>query len=254
MRITTPFIYRLDGSALQAPADYDGDGLTDRAAVEIYYTDIGDYAEWHVLSSLSGAVNDQTVFGLFADPRPADYDGDGRADFALWNSSNGVWQILLSEGGSQYFQQWGLPGDKPVPADFDGDGKTDLAVWRPSEGKWYIASIATGSVTVISWGLDGDIPVVGDYSGDNRADFAVYRPSNNTWYVMYSSDFSMHITQWGLPNDIVTPGDYDGDGKLDLAVWRPSNGTWYVLTSSNTIITQQFGLNGDTPTESAFVY
>jgi hypothetical protein len=127
-------------------------------------------------------------------------------------------------------------------------------VWRPSEGKWYVASIATGAVTVIGWGLDGDIPVPGDYNGDGRADFAVYRPSNNTWYRMHSNDYSMHTTQWGLPEDKLVPGDYDGDRRLDLAVWRPSNATWYVLTAEHTIITQEFGLTGDVPTPSAFVY
>ena len=239
-----------------APTDYDGDGKTDIAEVSVNSTDIGDYEYWFVLNSASGLVSDQT-FGVLS-PRlvPADYDGDSKADYAVWVGyiSPSPWQIFLSESGSVYEPVWGLPGDKPVPADFDGDGRTDLAVWRPSDGNWYVANPATGSVTVIGWGLDGDIPVVGDYSGDGRADFAVYRPSNNTWYVMHSSDYSMHVTQWGLPNDNVTPGDYDGDGKQDLAVWRPSNGTWYVLTSANTIMTQQFGLDGDTPTESAFVY
>jgi uncharacterized delta-60 repeat protein len=254
VRTTTsgPFAGAVDG----VPADYDGDGTTDIS--EIRYCTESDpdylYTYWVISNSSNNSFSAHLYPCIpLGKPLPADYDGDGKADRARWYSSDGTWLIDLSNSW-EYRTQWGLPGDKPVPADFDGDGKADLAVWRPSDGKWYIASIATGQITVISWGLDGDIPVPGDYNGDGRADFAVYRPSNNTWYRMHSNDYSMHETRWGLPNDIVTPGDYDGDGKIDLAVWRPSDGTWYVLTAANTIYIQAFGLNGDMPTPSAFVY
>lgn len=252
MRVTVPefFGYRI------VPADYDGDGKTDIADASVNSTDFGDYTHWFVRNSSSGMVSDQTFGALSSHLVPADYDGDGKADYAVWlgHISPSQWQILLSESGSVYEPTWGLPGDKPVPADFDGDGQTDLAVWRPSEGKWYVANIATGAITVIGWGLDGDIPVAGDYSGDGRADFAVYRPTDNTWYRLHSDDYSIHADRWGLASDIPTPGDYDGDGKMDLAIWRPSNGTWWVLTADYRILSQQFGLSGDIPTESAFVY
>jgi len=41
---------------------------------------------------------------------------------------------------------------------------------------------------------------------------------------------------------------------LVLRNLRPAEGRWYVLTASYAFMTQQFGINGDIPTESAFVY
>lgn len=48
-------------------------------------------------------------------------------------------------------------------------------------------------------------------------------------------------------------GDFDGDGVTDTNIFRPSTGTWFTLNSgSNTVIQEQFGINGDIPVDGDF--
>jgi beta-glucosidase-like glycosyl hydrolase len=155
-----------------------------------------------LLSDVAAAVSD------------ADFNGDGRADLAIWRPSSGTWWVL---DGRQTVQ-WGNTGDIPVPGDYNGDGRADLAVWRPSTGTWYVRGLPA-----VHWGQAGDIPVPGDYNGDGRVEMAVWRPATGIWYVR-----GLPAVQWGTSIATPVPGDYNGDGRTDLAVWRPSTGIWYV--------------------------
>ena len=167
-----------------------------------------------------------------------DYDGDGRADYSLFNASNGMWHLLQTTAGYRE-QQFAASGDKIVPADYDGDGKTDIAVYRPSNGVWYLLQTTAGYREQQFGGADFN-PVPSDYDADGRADFALYRPSNGAWYLLQSTN-GYREQQFGGPQFQPVFADYDGDKKTDFAVYLPSNGVWYILRSQLGYVDFQFG-------------
>ena len=214
-----------------AMADFDGDGTTD---LSFFRRSEG---VWYLKRSTDGL--EEIALGLGdSEIVPADYDGDGRADAAMF--SDGVWRIQRSASGltTGFF---GTAGDIPVPADYDGDGKADLAVFR--DGVWYFLDSSTDQFRAVQFGISSDNPVPADYDGDGRADIAVYR--DGFWYWLESSTDAFRAAAFGVATDIPVVGDYDGDGKADLAVYR--DGIWYILRSRLGFLAIQFGISTDIP-------
>jgi len=147
----------------RVPADYDGDGKADLAVYrDNTFPDNTDIGVWFILQSSDGKMRVER-FGLPTDKLvPADYDGDKKADIAVWRPSNGFWYYIKSSNGafngSFAATQFGLPDDKPVPADYDGDGKTDIAVFRPSTGVWFLLR-STQGFSAQPFGFGNDIPI-----------------------------------------------------------------------------------------------
>ena len=91
-------------------------------------------------------------------PVAGDYDGDGKADIAVYDTKYGWWLFHMSSGGWEYDHIGkGGTGYTPVPGDYDGDGTTDLAVYNSTDGSWFF-KYSSGTYGYDSLGGSGWVP------------------------------------------------------------------------------------------------
>ncbi len=130
-------------------------------------------------------------------PASADFDGDGKPEFATYRQSTNQWFIA----GQAQPISYGGPNDLPVPADYNGDGKAELAIYRPYTNEWFIY----GQAQPIVYGGPNDRPA----AGDGKADIATYRPSTGEWFI---AGVAQPILIGGA-NDLPASGNYYGFGQ-----------------------------------------
>jgi hypothetical protein len=262
--IVQDFPFKLDGTVAFAPdgnavpqrtMDFDGDGKSDYVVARS--TGAAAQTTWYALNSGGGslATNWGTGVGFAGGDAvtPADFDGDGKTDIAVWRTDPNLayFYILRSSNGTLQSEQFGKALDDPsVVGDYDGDGKADVAVFRAGVGGgdpcggssvWYWRPSGTPATnfSYACWGLPGDRAYPGDYDGDGRQDYSVVRGEggNAAIYQKFASGSTRGLT-FGLFTDRFVSGDLDADRRSDIITVRTSgaNIVWsFVQSGTNQV-------------------
>ncbi len=197
--------------------DFDNDQVTDLS----YYAK----GNWKI------GNKQEVAFGAEGDiPVPADYDGDGKVEMAVFRPTQG--KFLIKDRKEVLL---GKAGDIPVCGDWDGDGFADVAVYRPSTLTWYFDGLDS-----VVFGNKKAIPVPADYDGDGKLDVGFFRTDNSLWQTALGN---IPLQLPHVAGDIPIPGDYNGDGKAEMALYRPSTSEWLI----DFMPLFKFGQQGDIP-------
>ncbi|HEY0461630.1 MAG TPA: VCBS repeat-containing protein [Pyrinomonadaceae bacterium] len=155
-------------------ADFNGDGRDDLVIAQS--VNATGAVTWYIGDAVTGAQLGQVNWGNFNVDfliNPADYTGDGKADFVVWRAGGAggdaaKWYILNGATGTPAANSGIVFGigdptftnnDTPVRGDYDGDGKADITVYRPGTATFYSLASSNGNLIVQQWGAVGDTPL-----------------------------------------------------------------------------------------------
>ena len=243
-----------------AVGDFDGDG---RADLALY---MGDY-NWSFCSYKQFPVRLLAVDPHTRGGQPsnspnagfdflvADFNGDGRADFAFHSNNSDQWSICLSKSQIGAFNFDCGPLTTAIAdnayrvhiADMNGDGLADMLspdfAGGAHSGRWRVC-LSRGDKTFDCrhWeggpNVDHDNALLGDFNGDGRTDIMWWQPYGPAGYrVCLSTGMAFDCSSgiWGLSAapaenfENVRVGDFNGDGKSDIAAWTGgANSAWNV--------------------------
>lgn len=192
----------------------------------------------------------------------ADFDGDGKLDFVITNSTSNSVSIFQNTSTSAitFAPKFDLPADNSPYAvacgDLDGDGKPDLVLANNGTSDKVCVYRNTSSGGNITFGVRQDFTVgtnpygvaIGDLDGDGKPELAVTTQGTSTaLFILKNTSSSgtisfnpaMNIASISGPF-VVAIGDLDNDNRPDIAV-ASAGSTIAVLKNSSSSGIISFG-------------
>jgi hypothetical protein len=232
-----------------AMADFNGDGNQDLAIANLNSSNVEI-----LLGDGKGNFNEAKNAPVAVGNQPtsvatADFNGDGKADLAVTNGSDGTVTILLGNGDGTFTAAACSPffvGNRPTSiaaADVNGDGKLDLAVLNFTDSTVAIF-LGNGDGTFQpgrAFGVGG-LPtsvIVRDFNLDGNLDVAVVNRLSDSVTILLGDGtgsfmVSAHAAVGSNPLAAAV-GDFNGDNQPDLVVTNLSNNTASVLLNNTDI-------------------
>jgi streptogramin lyase len=192
-------------------------------------------------------------------PVPADYDGDGEAEVAIFSVArvnndpfvpNAQFIPLLSAAASAGLS---CANCIPVPHDYDNDGKAEFAAFDATTGQWTIRATSPsgeGDEVHLPFGCSGcgDIPVPARFSAIAPATPPLFRafpsavgsvpvgitagPDGNLWFTERDGNRVGKITPAGVITGFALPTA--GSGPLGITS-GPDGNLWFTERDGNRI-------------------
>lgn len=167
---------------------------------------------------------------------PYDFDGDGKTDLVIYNSTTRRTAVIYMNGETKLNQVdgptlttgWTLAG----VADFNADGHPDYLLYNSGTHKtqvWYLNGVtktgaANGPTLPGGWTIAG----VADFNADSKPDLLLYNATKRQTMIWYLNG----VTQLpGAPAGPLIPtgaaivgvADFNADGQKDLLLFYASN-------------------------------
>lgn len=189
----------------------------------------------------------------------SDFDGDGKADYAVTRNQNNLkfWYLWQSAAGFKAVQ-WGTITDINAASDYDGDGRADFAVYREPTGfpptySFYV--LESQAERLSFWSFSGfsnlgSTPMHQDYNGDGKTDFAVRTGEFGLTTILdvrFSGNGNLGFVTTIPAGEVpIRIGDMSGDERAEIAHFT-LNGNVVTIRNrfTNTARTVQFGQTGD---------
>ena len=254
-------------------------GLGGKVSLTISNPSLGTHS---ITATYSGDASDKSTTSTskvyVGDGLKNDFDGDGKADVAVYGKDPATgklrFKVLTSStnfnpGSALTFDNfgYGFGSSKsiPVPADYFGDGKSAYALWSPNNlgGMTFTAiSSANYKSITVNFGGTNDVPVIADVDGDGKADFGVYGFQAGMGYrfdfLLSSKNFNANNQfvfnnngfGYGNAKSIPVVADFDGSGKAGFGLFNPSasgSSFTYIASNGSSSFTKTIGSPNDIP-------